>query len=57
VIAMASASNILVIPHGSSVFSYHLALASVNVPMSECVRPSVCPATLDSLLSLDRGHS
>ena len=56
-IAMASASNILVIPHGSSVFSYHLALASVNVPMSECVRPSVCPATLDSLLSLDRGHS
>lgn len=35
VIAMASASNILVIPHGSSVFSYHLSLASVNVPMSE----------------------
>jgi L-rhamnonate dehydratase len=35
VIAMASASNIQVIPHGSSVFSYHLALASVNVPMSE----------------------
>ena len=41
VIAMASASGVLVIPHGSSVFSYHLALASVNVPMSEYVTPQL----------------
>ena len=41
VIAMASASGVMVIPHGSSVFSYHLALASVNVPMSEYITPQL----------------
>ena len=48
VIAMASASNILVIPHGSSVFSYHLALASVNVLMSEYVTPQVSTCTVQA---------
>jgi len=33
--AMASAYDIQVIPHGSSVFSYHLQYANVNSPMAE----------------------
>jgi L-rhamnonate dehydratase len=35
IVAMASAYDIPVIPHGSSVFSYHLQLANVNCPMAE----------------------
>jgi len=35
VVAMASAHDILVIPHGSSVYSYHLQYAFPNCPMSE----------------------
>ena len=41
VVAMASAAGISVIPHGSSVFSYHLALASPSIPMSEFVTPAL----------------
>lgn len=41
VAAMAAAANIHVIPHGSSVFSYHLVMASTNMPMSEFVTPQV----------------
>jgi L-rhamnonate dehydratase len=37
VIAMAAANNTLVIPHGSSVFSYHVVTAFQNCPMSEFV--------------------
>ena len=74
---MASASNILVIPHGSSVsesrelplknddfvfekwpcirqfevFSYHLALASVNVPMSEYFTPGEYAYTTNAAIS------
>jgi len=33
VIAMASANNLTVIPHGSSVFSYHVVTAFQNCPM------------------------
>ena len=33
VIAMASANNLMVIPHGSSVFSYHVVTAFQNCPM------------------------
>eukprot|EP01114_Cavostelium_apophysatum_P014321 TRINITY_DN3682_c0_g1_i1.p1 TRINITY_DN3682_c0_g1~~TRINITY_DN3682_c0_g1_i1.p1 ORF type:complete len:428 (-),score=87.41 TRINITY_DN3682_c0_g1_i1:17-1300(-) len=33
--AMASAYDIPVIPHGSSVFSYHLQIANTNCPMAE----------------------
>jgi len=35
IVAMASAYDIPVIPHGSSVFSYHLQLANTNCPMAE----------------------
>ena len=35
VVAMASAHDILVIPHGSSIYSYHLQYAFRNCPMSE----------------------
>ena len=41
VVAMAAAANIHVIPHGSSVFSYHLVMASPNMPMSEFVTPQL----------------
>lgn len=32
---MASAYDVQVIPHGSSVFSYHLQIANTNCPMAE----------------------
>ena len=35
IVAMASAYDIPVIPHGSSVFSYHLQYAFTNCPMAE----------------------
>jgi len=35
VVNMASAYDVMVIPHGSSVFSYHLQYAFVNCPMAE----------------------
>jgi len=35
VVAMAAAYDILVIPHGSSIYSYHLQYAFKNCPMSE----------------------
>ena len=41
VIAMASANNIPVVPHGSSVFSYHVVTAFQNCPMSEFVTPEL----------------
>ena len=35
VIEMASAYDVMVIPHGSSVYSYHLQYAFTNCPMAE----------------------
>ena len=35
VVALASAYDVMVIPHGSSVFSYHLQFAYANCPMAE----------------------
>lgn len=35
IVAMASAYDIPVIPHGSSVFSYHMQIANCNCPMAE----------------------
>eukprot|EP01102_Stenamoeba_stenopodia_P022668 TRINITY_DN952_c0_g1_i2.p1 TRINITY_DN952_c0_g1~~TRINITY_DN952_c0_g1_i2.p1 ORF type:complete len:449 (-),score=92.03 TRINITY_DN952_c0_g1_i2:57-1403(-) len=37
IVAMAAAYDIPVIPHGSSVFSYHLQLAFANCPMAEMI--------------------
>lgn len=37
VIAMASSKDILVIPHGSSVYSYHLQYAFTNCPLAEYI--------------------
>jgi len=38
--AMASAYDILVIPHGSSVYSYHLQYAFTNCPVAELINLS-----------------
>jgi len=35
IVAMASAYDIPIIPHGSSVFSYHLQISNTNCPMAE----------------------
>lgn len=40
VVAMASATDTLVIPHGSSVFSYHLQYAFTNCPLAEYINMS-----------------
>lgn len=40
VIAMASAQDVLVIPHGSSVYSYHLQYAFANCPLAEYINLS-----------------
>ncbi|XP_046379310.2 L-rhamnonate dehydratase-like [Haliotis rufescens] len=40
VVAMASAHDILVIPHGSSVYSYHLQYAFRNCPLAEFINLS-----------------
>jgi len=41
---MASAFDVMVIPHGSSVYSYHLQYAFVNCPLAEyiCLSEQVC---------------
>ena len=40
VVSLASAYNIPVIPHGSSVYSYHLQMAFSNCPMAEYINLS-----------------
>ena len=40
VIAMASSHDILVIPHGSSIYSYHLQYAFTNCPLAEYINLS-----------------
>lgn len=40
IVAMASAHDLLVIPHGSSVFSYHLQYAFTNCPIAEYINLS-----------------
>ncbi|KAI6649797.1 Mitochondrial enolase superfamily member 1-like [Oopsacas minuta] len=40
VVALASAFNTPVIPHGSSVYSYHLQIAFQNCPMAEYINLS-----------------
>jgi L-rhamnonate dehydratase len=40
IVAMASANDLLVIPHGSSVFSYHLQYAFANCPLAEFINLS-----------------
>lgn len=40
VIAMAAADDIIVIPHGSSIYSYHLQYAFVNCPLAEYINLS-----------------
>jgi len=40
VVALASAYDKMVIPHGSSVYSYHLQYANVNCPMAEFINLS-----------------
>jgi len=40
VMAMASASDVLVVPHGSSIYSYHLQFAFVNAPLGEFINLS-----------------
>jgi L-rhamnonate dehydratase len=40
VVAMASAHDVLVIPHGSSVYSYHLQYAFTNCPVAEYINLS-----------------
>ena len=40
VVAMAAAYDILVVPHGSSVYSYHLQYAFANCPLAEFINLS-----------------
>jgi L-rhamnonate dehydratase len=40
VVAMASAHDIMVIPHGSSAYSYHLQFAFPNCPLAEYINLS-----------------
>ena len=40
VVALAAAYDVMVIPHGSSVFSYHLQFAFQNCPMGELINLS-----------------
>ena len=40
IMAMASASDVLVVPHGSSIYSYHLQFAFVNAPLGEFINLS-----------------
>eukprot|EP00929_Paragymnodinium_shiwhaense_P037532 TRINITY_DN19989_c0_g1_i1.p1 TRINITY_DN19989_c0_g1~~TRINITY_DN19989_c0_g1_i1.p1 ORF type:complete len:474 (+),score=82.22 TRINITY_DN19989_c0_g1_i1:62-1483(+) len=40
VIAMAAASDVLVVPHGSSIYSYHLQFAFNNTPLAEFINLS-----------------
>lgn len=47
VVAMASAYDVMVIPHGSSVYSYHLQYAFANCPLAEYINLS---AKADSIV-------
>lgn len=40
IVAMAAAEDVLVIPHGSSVYSYHLQYAFTNCPLAEFINLS-----------------
>lgn len=40
VMVMASASDVLVVPHGSSIYSYHLQFAFTNAPLGEFINLS-----------------
>ena len=40
VVALAAAHNIMIIPHGSSVYSYHLQYAFTNCPLAEYINLS-----------------
>lgn len=40
IVAMAAAHDILVVPHGSSVYSYHLQFAFHNCPLAEYINLS-----------------
>lgn len=44
VCALASANDVLVVPHGSSVYSYHLQFAFTNTPIGEFINlsPDAC---------------
>jgi len=44
VMALAGASDVLVVPHGSSVYSYHLQFAFMNAPIGEFINlsPDAC---------------
>ena len=53
VVAMAAATNTLVIPHCSGVFSFHLVLSSPNCPMSEY--PALHPRAMDAKTGLFKG--
>ena len=40
VVAMAAADDVLVVPHGSSVYAYHLQYAFPNCPVAEFINLS-----------------
>merc|ERR1711988_1984139 len=40
VMALAAANDVLVVPHGSSIYSYHLQFAFVNAPLGEFINLS-----------------
>ena len=40
VVALAAAHNILIVPHGSSIYSYHLQYAFPNCPLAEYINLS-----------------
>ncbi len=46
-VAIASSHDLHVIPHGSSVYSYHLQYAFTNCPLAEYINlsPNVCHTT------------
>lgn len=46
VMVMASASDVLVVPHGSSIYSYHLQFAFTNAPLGEFINLSPDAASI-----------
>ena len=46
IMAMASASDVLVVPHGSSIYSYHLQFAFPNAPLGEFINLSPDAASI-----------
>ena len=54
VVAMASSHDIMVIPHGSSVYSYHLQFAFTNCPLAEYINLS--PQVRAGQAPLDSEH-